>query len=250
MPCKEALLRVTRILLAAILSGIYVLPAQASGSSPEMTVGCYDSYSTGSDYAGRYIEYVPTVSAKFNGKKASIQTFVNDELVNTLKITRTYSTYSKREYFDIKVRFYKDSSSIGRNEYKLIFKDSKNRRTIWICKVDLYESSFGLGSSSGSSGGFGSGIYSCQLNGKKLYGSVYIANSSYLADFSVYVTSSSYLADLKVYQTSSSYLANSCGIWYITTSPYLADFSVYLTSSSYLADFTIYLTSSSYLAGT
>jgi hypothetical protein len=101
----------------------------------------------------------------------------------------------------------------------------------------------------GGGGGSSSNWLGCYFKGKKMWGNVYIASSSWSADFDVYVTSSSWSADLRVYQPSSSWSANSCGHWYITTSSWNADFSVYLTSSSWSSDFSIYLTTSSWNAG-
>lgn len=215
---------------------------------PKFNVGCFDQSSTGSDYGGRYIEYVPTLSANFYGKTASIQVFVNNVQQSTIKYSRNTTSYSNLAIFNASVKFYKDDVVLGKNSFKFIFQDSKKNRSIWTCETTLYDSSFG--SSSSGIGSSSSGLYRCSFNGVPLYGSVYFTSSSYLADFSVYVSSSSYLSDLDVYITSSSYSANSCGLWYPTSSSYLADFTVYLTSSSYLADFSIYLTSSSYSAGT
>ena len=222
--------------------------ATFAAPKPQFNVGCFDQSSTGSDYGGRYIEYVPTISANFYGKKASIQVFVNDVRQSTIKYSRNTTSYRNLAFFNAPVKFYKDDVVLGKNSFKFIFQDSKKNRSIWTCNTTLYESSFG--SSSSSFGSSSSGLSGCSFKGIPLYGSVYFTSSSYLADFSVYVSSSSYLSDLDVYITSSSYLANSCGIWYPTSSSYLADFTVYLTSSSYLADFSIYRTSSSYLAGT
>jgi hypothetical protein len=224
------------------------VPATSASPKPIFNVGCFDQSSTGSDYGGRYIEYVPTLSANFSGKTASIQVFVNNVLQSTIKYSRGTTPYSNLAFFDAPVKFYKDDVALGKNSFKFIFQDSKKNKSIWTCNTTLYESSFG--SSSSSFGSSSSSLYACSLKGIPLYGSVYFTSSSYLADFSVYVTNSSYLSDLDVYITSSSYLANSCGLWYPTSSSYLADFTVYLTSSSYLADFSIYRTSSSYLAGT
>jgi hypothetical protein len=222
--------------------------ATSAAPKPQFNVGCFDQSSTGSDYGGMYIEYVPTISANFYGKKASIQVFVNDVQQSTIKYSRDTTSYSNLAFFNAPVKFYKDDVVLGKNSFKFIFQDSKKNRSIWTCNTTLYDSSFG--SSSSGIGSSSSGLFGCSFKGIPLYGSVYFTTSSYLADFSVYVSSSSYLSDLDVYITSSSYLANSCGIWYPTSSSYLADFTVYLTTSSYLADFSIYRTSSSYLAGT
>jgi len=224
------------------------VPATSAAPKPIFNVGCFDQSSTGSDYGGRYIEYVPTLSANFYGKTASIQVFVNDVQESTIKFSRNTTSYTNLAFFNAPVKFYKDDVVLGKNSFKFIFQDSKKNKSIWTCNTTLYDSSFG--SSSSGIGSSSSGLYGCSFKGKSLYGSVYFTSSSYLADFSVYVSSSSYLSDLDVYITSSSYLANSCGLWYPTSSSYLADFTVYLTSSSYLADFSIYQTSSSYLAGT
>ena len=235
--------------LMLILSlAVSLTPAKAASPKPKFNVGCFAQSNTGSDYGGRYLEYVPTLSANFYGKTASIQIFINDVQQSTIKYSRNTTSYSNLAIFNASVKFYKDDVAIGKNSFKFIFQDSKKNRSIWTCETTLYDSSFG--SSSSGIGSSSSGLYRCSFNGVPLYGSVYFTSSSYLADFSVYVSSSSYLSDLDVYITSSSYSANSCGLWYPTSSSYLADFTVYLTSSSYLADFSIYLTSSSYSAGT
>lgn len=235
--------------LMLILSlAVSLTPANAASPKPKFNVGCFAQSNTGSDYGGRYLEYVPTLSANFYGKTASIQIFINDVQQSTIKYSRNTTSYSNLAIFNASVKFYKDDVAIGKNSFKFIFQDSKKNRSIWTCETTLYDSSFG--SSSSGIGSSSSGLYRCSFNGVPLYGSVYFTSSSYLADFSVYVSSSSYLSDLDVYITSSSYSANSCGLWYPTSSSYLADFTVYLTSSSYLADFSIYLTSSSYSAGT
>jgi len=236
-----------------VLSNFFTGSADGAGPAPKFIVGCFVSSITGSDSGGRYIEYQPSISANFYGKKATIRTYINDNLTNTLKFSRNSSSFSRTERFDLKVKIYRDQIDLGKNEFKLTFRDAQNRGSAWICETQLYESSFGrdlLSNSAGSGGVFGSNLAGCRYNGKKLYGSVYFTKSSYLADFAIYITSSSYLADLKVYLTDSSYLATSCGLWYPTTSSYLADFSVYITNASYLADFSVYQTTSSFLAGT
>jgi hypothetical protein len=242
------------LLSSVLLSNNYFVPsADGAGPAPKFIVGCFDSSVTGIDSGGRYIEYQPSVSANFFGKKATISTYINNNLSNTLKFSRNSSSFARTEFFDLKVKIYRDQIDLGKNQFKFTFRDSKNRGSTWICETQLYESSFGrdlLSNSAGSGGVFGSKLSGCRFNGKKLYGSVYFAKSSYLADFAIYIASSSYLADLKVYLTDSSYLATSCGLWYPTTSSYLADFSVYITDSSYLADFSVYQTSSSFQAGT
>jgi hypothetical protein len=116
--------------------------------------------------------------------------------------------------------------------------------TAYVPPTTAYVPSYG-----GGGGGSSSNWLGCYFKGKKMWGNVYIASSSWSADFDVYVTSSSWSADLRVYQPSSSWSANSCGHWYITTSSWNADFSVYLTSSSWSSDFSIYLTTSSWNAG-
>ncbi len=223
-------------------------PADAATPRPKFNVGCFDQTSTGSDYRGRYIEYLPTLSANFSGKTASIQIFVNNVQQSTIKYSRNTSSYSNLAFFNAPVKFYKNEVTIGKNSFKFIFQDSKKNKSIWTCETTLYDSSFGLVNS--GLGSLSSGLYGCSYNGIPLYGSVYFTSSSYSADFSVYLSSSSYSSDLSVYLTSSSYSANSCGLWYPVSSSYSADFTVYLTSSSYLADFSIYRTSSSYSAGT
>jgi hypothetical protein len=196
-------------------------PADAATPRPKFNVGCFDQTNTGSDYRGRYIEYLPTLTANFSGKTASIQIFVNNVQQSTIKYSRNTSSYSNLAFFNAPVKFYKNEVTIGKNSFKFIFQDSKKNKSIWTCETTLYDSSF-----------------------------VYFTSSSYSADFSVYLSSSSYSSDLSVYFTSSSYSANSCGLWYPVSSSYSADFTVYLTSSSYSADFSIYRTSSSYSAGT
>ncbi len=100
-------------------------------------------------------------------------------------------------------------------------------------------------SSSGSLNGWGS----CAFRGKNMWGSVYVSNSRFSADFAVYQTKSNFSSDLKVYLTSSSFSASSCGNWYITNSKFNADFTIYITDSEFSADFSIYLTSSQFSAG-
>jgi hypothetical protein len=244
---------VSLLLTFLLLNSSFIESAESTGPSPKFNVDCFDYSTTGSDSGGRYIEYQPNVTANFYGKKATINTYINDTLANTLKFSRNSSSYSRTEQFELKVKIYRDQVNLGKNEFKFIFRDSQNRSRTWRCVTEFYESSFGKEQLSGSAGGgsvFGSEISGCRLNGKRLYGSVYFTNSSYLADFSIYITDSAYLADLKVYLTNSSYLATSCGLWYPTNSSYLADFSVYITNSSYLADFSVFQTTSSYLAGT
>ena len=234
--------------LMLILSlAVSLTPAKAASPKPKFNVGCFAQSNTGSDYGGRYLEYVPTLSANFYGKTASIQIFINDVQQSTIKYSRNTTSYSNLAIFNASVKFYKDDVAIGKNSFKFIFQDSKKNKSIWTCETTLYDSSFG--SSSSGIGSSSSGLYGCSYNGIPLYGSVYFTSSSYSADFSVYVSSSSYSSDLSVYLTSSSYSANSCGLWYPVSSSYSADFTVYLTSSSYSADFSIYRTSSSYSAG-
>jgi hypothetical protein len=227
---------------------IPLTPADAATPTPKFNVGCFDQSNTGSDYGGRYIEYVPTLSANFYGKQASIQVFVNNVQQSTIKYSRNTTSFRNLALFNAPIKFYKDDVVLGENSFKFIFQDSRKNKSIWTCKTTLYDSSFG--SSDLGQGPSNSGLYGCSYNGIPLYGSVYFTSSSYSADFSVYVSSSSYSADLSVYITSSSYSANSCGLWYPVSSSYSADFTVYLTSSSYSADFSIYRTSSSYSAGT
>ncbi len=115
--------------------------------------------------------------------------------------------------------------------------------TAYVPPTTAYVPSYGGGGSSGSN------WLGCYFKGQKMWGSVYIASSSWAADFNVYQSSSSWSSDLKVYTTSSSWAATSCGIWYITSSSWAADFTIYLTTSSWNADFSIYSTSSSWSAG-
>jgi hypothetical protein len=222
--------------------------ATSATPRPKFNVGCFDQTNTGSDYRGRYVEYLPTLTANFYGKTASIQVFVNNVQQSTIKYSRNTTSYTSLAFFNASVKFYKDDVLLGKNSFKFIFQDSKKNKSIWTCETTLYDSSFG--SSSSGLGSSSSGLYGCTYNGIPLYGSVYFTSSSYSADFSVYVSSSSYSSDLSVYLTSSSYSANSCGLWYAVSSSYSADFTVYLTSSSYSADFSIYQTRSSYSAGT
>lgn len=229
---------------------VFLVPAAPSignTPSPEFQVGCFDYSITGSDYQGRYIEYLPTISVQFYGKKASVQVFVNNVRQSTIRISRSSKSFNLIEKIDASVRFYENETSLGKNNFKFIFIDSRKNRSTWICKAQIYESSFGSSFGIGSSG---LSTYACTFDGTKLYGNVYFASSPYSADFTVYLTSSSYSSDLRVFFTNSSYFANSCGIWYRTSSPYTADFSVYVTSSAYSADFSIYVTNSSYFAGT
>ena len=237
------------LIISLILSFLYPNVYAASATPrPNFNVGCFDQSNTGIDYGGRYLEYVPTLSANFYGKKASIQIFINNVKRSTIKYSRNTKSYSNLAVFNASVKFYKDDVVLGKNSFKFKFQDSKKNKSIWTCETTLYDSSFG--SSNPGIGSSSSGLYGCSYNGIPLYGNVYFTSSSYSADFSVYVTSSSYSSDLSVYLTSSSYSANSCGLWYPVSSSYSADFTVYLTSSSYSADFSIYRTSSSYSAGT
>lgn len=239
-----------KLLISLLVSSFLFANVSASSATPrpKFNVGCFDQSSTGSDYGGRYIEYVPTLSANFYGKNASIQVFVNNVQQSTIKYSRNTTSYASVAFFNASVKFYKDDVLLGKNSFKFIFQDSKKNKSIWTCETTLYDSSFG--SSNSGLGLTNSGLYGCSYNGIPLYGSVYFTSSSYSADFSVYVSSSSYSSDLSVYLTSSSYSANSCGLWYPVSSSYSADFTVYLTSSAYSADFSIYRTSSSYSAGT
>jgi hypothetical protein len=224
------------------------ISATSATPKPKFNVGCFDQSSTGS-YSGRaYIEYAPTLSANFYGKKALVHVFVNNVKQWTIEYSRNTTSYSNLAFINAPVRFYKDNVVLGKNSFKFIFQDSKKNKSMWTCNTTLYDSSFGLANS--GLGSSSSGLFGCSYNGVPLYGSVYFTSSSYSADFSVYVSSSSYSSDLSVYLTSSSYSANSCGLWYPVSSSYSADFTVYLTSSSYSADFSIYRTSSSYSAGT
>ena len=251
------------LIISLILSFLYPnVYATSATPRPKFNVGCFDQSNTGIDYGGRYLEYVPTLSANFYGKKASIQIFINNVKQSTINYSRNTKSYSNLAVFNASVKFYKDDVVLGKNSFKLKFQDSKKNKSIWTCETTLYDSSFGssnpgigssnpgIGSSNPGIGSSSSGLYGCSYNGIPLYGNVYFTSSSYSADFSVYVTSSSYSSDLSVYLTSSSYSANSCGLWYPVSSSYSAYFTVYLTSSSYSADFSIYRTSSSYSAGT
>lgn len=107
----------------------------------------------------------------------------------------------------------------------------------------------GGGFSAGGTGTAGSKISGCNLKGKRLYGSVYVSNTAYSADFSVYVSAASYLADMNVYKENSAYMATSCGLWYFTNNAYSADFRVYFTDAAYSSDFSIYYTPMAYSAG-
>jgi len=93
-------------------------------------------------------------------------------------------------------------------------------------------------------------VPACILKGKRLSGSVFIANSKYSANFSVFQGSSKYSTDLSVFSTNSKYSATTCGVWYFTNSKYNADFSVYFVNSKYNADFSVYFVNSKYNAGT
>lgn len=116
--------------------------------------------------------------------------------------------------------------------------------TAYVPSTTAYTPSYGGGGGSSSANWLG-----CYFKGKKMWGSVYIASSSWAADFIVYQSSSSWNSDLRVYTTTSSWAATSCGLWYITSSSWAADFTIYLTNSSWNADFSIYSTSSSWSAG-
>jgi hypothetical protein len=89
----------------------------------------------------------------------------------------------------------------------------------------------------------------CYLNGKKMWGRVYVSQYSWAADFKVYVSPFSWSADLKVYNTPYSWGATSCGLWYLTPYSWDADFTVYFTTYSWDANLSIYVTPYSWAAG-
>ncbi|MDR1199059.1 MAG: hypothetical protein LBK94_08645 [Prevotellaceae bacterium] len=77
-------------------------------------------------------------------------------------------------------------------------------------------------------------ITDCKLNGKKLYGHVFITESESSADFRVKTVTS--IPDLEVKQVPST-AANSCGLWSFTDTQSAADFTVKFVESD--EDFTI-----------
>ncbi len=89
----------------------------------------------------------------------------------------------------------------------------------------------------------------CYLNGKKMWGRVYVSQYSWAADFKVYISPYSWNADLKVYNTPYSWSATSCGQWYLTPNSWDADFTVYFTTYSWDANLSIYVTPYSWAAG-
>lgn len=189
--------------------------ARSAGPAPKFNVGCFDYSTTGVDSGGRYIEYQPTVTANFYGKKATIKTYINEVLANTSRISRNSSKYSRVERFDLQARFYQDQVYLGKNEFKFVFRDSQNRGSTWICETNLYETSFGGGL---SGGGFGIGKSSCSYNGIKLYGRVQIVD--YFPDLKVQVVN--YFPDLNVQRTD--FFPTSCGKWQFVD--YFPDFTV------------------------
>ena len=189
--------------------------ASSAGPTPKFNVGCFDYSTNGVDSGGRYIEYRPTVTANFYGKKATIKTYINEVPANTLRISRNSSKYSRVERFDLQARFYEDQVYLGKNEFKFVFRDSQNRGSTWICETNLYETSFGGGL---SGGGFGIGKSGCSYNGIKLYGRVQIVD--YFPDLKVQVVN--YFPDLNVQRTD--YFPTSCGKWQFVD--YFPDFTV------------------------
>lgn len=89
----------------------------------------------------------------------------------------------------------------------------------------------------------------CYLNGKEMWGRVYVSPYSWDADFKVYVSPYSWSADLKVYNAPYSWSATSCGQWYLTRYSWDADFKVYFTTYSWDANLSIYVTPYSWAAG-
>jgi len=206
----------THLSLFVILFNIlFIGGASGAKPAPKFNVGCFDFSTTGADSGGRYIEYQPTVTANFYGKKATIKTYINDVLSNTLKISRNSSTYSRTERFDLKARFYESQVPLGKNEFKFVFRDSKNRGSTWICETKLYETSFGRGL---SSSGFGLDRFGCSYNGIRLYGRVQVVD--FFPDLKVQVVNS--FPDLNVQKTD--FFPTSCGKWQFVD--YFPDFTV------------------------
>lgn len=203
------------ISFVALFNLAFVESASGAGPSPKFNVGCFDYSTTGLDSLGRYIEYQPTVTANFYGKKATIRTYLNEVLTNTLKFSRNSSSYSRVERFDVKARFYEDQVSLGKNEFKFVFRDSRNRGSTWICETELYETSFGRGL---SGSGFGVNKIGCSYNGIRLYGRVQIVD--YFPDLKVQIVN--YFPDLNVQKTD--YFPTSCGKWQFVD--YFPDFTV------------------------
>ncbi|MDR2652132.1 MAG: hypothetical protein LBC68_07440 [Prevotellaceae bacterium] len=77
-------------------------------------------------------------------------------------------------------------------------------------------------------------ITDCKLNGKKLYGLVFVTETESKADFRVKIITS--IPDLEIKLVSSS-AANSCGLWCFTETESAADFTVKFVESN--EDFTI-----------
>lgn len=201
--------------LVILVNVVFVESASSAGPSPKFSVGCFDYSTTGVDSLGRYIEYQPTVTSKFYGKTATIKTYVNEVLTNTLKFSRKSSSYSRLERFDLKARFYEDQVNLGKNEFKFVFRDSQNRSSVWKCETELYETSFGR---SISSSGFGINRIGCSYNGIRLYGKVQIVD--YFPDLKVQVVN--YFPDLNVQRTD--FFPTSCGKWQFVD--YFPDFTV------------------------
>ncbi len=102
-------------------------------------------------------------------------------------------------------------------------------------------------------GGFGAssggGWQGCYYKGTPMWGSVYVEDFSFSADYIVYVSDFPFSADLKVYVPDYSFSANSCGLWASADYSFSADFSVYYTDFPIGADFTISFVDYSFSAG-
>ncbi len=214
-----------RGLLVCILlfSGSLFEAANGVGLAPKLSVGCFDSSSSGVDSLGRYIEYQPTILANFVGKRATIKLFINDLHTQTLKFSRNSSSYTRVEQMNFKVRVYRDRVELGMNEFKFDFQDSKKRGSVWICKTRLYETSFGRestssGPSTGSGGTYGRGIDGCTFKGIRLYGRVQIVD--YFPDIKVQAVD--FFPDLNVQKVD--FFPTSCGKWQFVD--YFPDFKV------------------------
>jgi hypothetical protein len=106
-----------------------------------------------------------------------------------------------------------------------------------------------LPAAGGGLGSSGGGWLGCYFDGTPMWGSVYVADSSVIADYVVYVTDYAFSADLAVYIPDYSFSATSCGLWANADYSFSADFSVYFTPYPAGADFTIAFVDYSFSAG-
>jgi hypothetical protein len=127
----------------------------------------------------------------------------------------------------------------------------ENVRVIVLSETALTTTTTTIAPSIGGSGGISRSRswLGCYLNGKKMWGRVYVSQYSWAADFKVYISPYSWSADLKVYNTPYSWSATSCGLWYLTPYSWDADFTIYFTAYSWDANLSIYVTPYSWAAG-